>query len=174
MASGAGASVDEKIPEALGADDQCALPDCGINALQLHAKGFVEPGELLSLDATEEELMKWHEDYYGHKPRSDISVSNYKSLMKNITVQQKAILALWNESVDLEKEVQTLVKQVEHDSGLKVKDWVVLVEDAAVSSGARKQGRGNQPREAHVKQWIRYLPEFSLTYCVPFAFVNQT
>ena len=171
----------EKIPEALDADDQCVdvSGGCAVNALQLHAKGIEIPDipelpeqpELLSLDETE----KWHSDYYGHKPRADISVSNYKSLMANISVQQKAIMALWNRSVKLGEEVQALVQQVQHDSGLKVQDYVVLVEDAVdVSSRKqREESQPNQPREALVKKWIRYLPkiyilvlEFFLASCL--------
>ena len=70
----------ENIPEALDADDQCAAPGCAVNALQLRAKDLVEPPGLLSLDASEEELMKWHSGYYGRVPGADISVANYKSL----------------------------------------------------------------------------------------------
>ncbi|CAK8991488.1 Uncharacterized protein SCF082_LOCUS2678 [Durusdinium trenchii] len=137
-----GAIADENIPEALDADDQCTLPGCAVNALQLHVRGPVEPVGLLSLNATEEELMEWHQDYYGHKPRADISVANYKSLMQNISVQQKAILALWNRSVKLEEEVHALVQQVQHDSGLKVADYIALVEDADMPS--REQAQENQ------------------------------
>lgn len=160
-----GAIADENIPEALDADDQCTLPGCAVNALQLHVRGPVEPVGLLSLNATEEELMEWHQDYYGHKPRADISVANYKSLMQNISVQQKAILALWNRSVKLEEEVHALVQQVQHDSGLKVADYIALVEDADMPS--REQAQENQPREAHVKKWIRYLPDVQLFSIVP-------
>ncbi|CAK8990689.1 unnamed protein product [Durusdinium trenchii] len=152
-----GAIADENIPEALDADDQCTLPGCAVNALQLHVRGPVEPVGLLSLNATEEELMEWHQDYYGHKPRADISVANYKSLMQNISVQQKAILALWNRSVKLEEEVHALVQQVQHDSGLKVADYIALVEDADMPS--REQAQENQPREAHVKKWISYMDQ---------------
>ena len=147
----AGAS-DEMVPEALGLDDQCVAEGCSVNALQLHAKGLVEPGQLPPKDP-EEALMEWHSGYYGHAPRADISVANYKLLMKNITVQQKAIMALWNRSEKLGEEVEDVVKQVEKDSGLKVKDWadtVELVEDVESS-------QGDQPREELVKKWISYM-----------------
>ncbi|CAE7895810.1 unnamed protein product [Symbiodinium microadriaticum] len=153
-----GASVDEHLPTALATDDQCALEGCAVNALQLRSKDIVEPdAALLSLDASEEELMEWHTNYYGRNPGADISVDNYRSLMLNISVQQKAILALWNRSVDLEKEVQELVQQVEHDSGLKVADYVALVEEADTSRD-RAQG-DNQPRETHVRKWLSYLDQ---------------
>eukprot|EP00435_Cladocopium_sp_Y103_P053591 s1276_g17.t1 len=154
----AGTSADE-IPQALDADDQCASPGCAVNALQRHVRGSVEPSELLSsLDAPEEELLEWHEDYYGHKPRSDISVSNYKSLMKNISVQQNAIMALWNRTLELEVEVQAQVKQVEKDSGLKVQDYVALVQDVDASS-REHHAKGDQPREKMVKKWISYMDQ---------------
>ena len=161
-----------EIPQALDADDQCASPGCAVNALQRHVRGSVEPvepSELLSLDAPEEELMEWHEDYYGHKPRSDISVSNYKSLMKNISVQQNAIMALWNRSLELEVEVQEQVKQVEHDSGLKVQDYVALVQDVDMSSREHHAKGDQQPREKMVKKWIRYLPKLALSCCTSFC-----
>lgn len=142
----AGTSADE-IPQALDADDQCASPGCAVNALQRHVRG------------SEEELMEWHEDYYGHKPRSDISVSNYKSLMKNISVQQNAIMALWNRSLELEVEVQEQVKQVEHDSGLKVQDYVELVQDVDMSSREHHAKGDQQPREKMVKKWISYMDQ---------------
>ncbi|CAE7250546.1 unnamed protein product [Symbiodinium natans] len=147
----------ENIPEALDADDQCAAPGCAVNALQLRAKDLVEPPGLLSLDASEEELMKWHSGYYGRVPGADISVANYKSLMANISVQQKAILALYNRSVDLEEEVHALVKQVEHDSGLKVADYLALAETSARKS--EDQAQKNRPREAHVKKWLSYMDQ---------------
>eukprot|EP00438_Fugacium_kawagutii_P021449 Skav221418 [mRNA] locus=scaffold1064:129957:130878:+ [translate_table: standard] len=105
----------EEVPNALDADDQCASADCAVSALQHRVKGLVEPLGLPSLDASEE--LRWHPGYYGHVPGADISAANYKSLMLNISTQQNAIMGLWNRSVDLEKEVETLVKQVEEDSG---------------------------------------------------------
>ena len=152
----AGAS-DELVPEALGLDDQCVAEGCSVSALQLHAKGLVEPGQLPPKDP-EEALMEWHSGYYGHAPRADISVANYKLLMKNITVQQKAIMALWNRSVKLGEEVDVVVKQVEKDSGLKVKDWVdtvALVED--METQEKVEAQGDQPREELVKKWISYM-----------------
>ncbi|CAJ1412286.1 unnamed protein product [Effrenium voratum] len=148
------AGADEMIPEALDADDQCASPGCAVNALQLHVKG-APPSELseLSLKASQE----WHSGYYGHAPRADISASNYKGLMANITVQQKAIMALWNRSVKLEGEVQVLVWRVQNDSGLKVQEYVALDQEAEMST--REISQGQQPREEHVKKWISYMDQ---------------
>ena len=146
--------------QALDADDQCTLASCAMNALQLRAKGFEEPQGLLSLNSSEEELMEWHNNYYGREPGADISAANYRLIMSNISAQQQAILALWNRTLDLEKDVNALVQQVEHDSGLKVADYLALAQEADMSS--REQSKGNQPREAHVRKWIRDLPAFFL------------
>lgn len=150
----------EAIYDALDADDHCVLgTDCALNALQLRGAALpVElPVELLALDASEEELTEWHNKWYGRTPGMDISVTNYKSMMHNISAQQKAILGIWNESGVLEKEVDALVQQVQHDSGLKVADYVALVEDGEMTS--REQAEGNQPREAHVRKWLAYMDQ---------------
>ena len=133
---------------ALKADDECSEPSCAVSALQRRAMGLWEPLKL--------QQEAWHEGYYGHEARADISVANYKALMLNISVQQKEILKLWNRSLELEKEVTSLVKQVQLDSGLKVKDYVAL-EEQEVSEGMKVGG--NQPREARVKQWISYMDQ---------------
>lgn len=72
--------------------------------------------------------------------------------MKNISVQQNAIMALWNRSLELEVEVQEQVKQVEHDSGLKVQDYVELVQDVDMSSREHHAKGDQQPREKNGKE----------------------
>lgn len=121
-----------------------------MNALQRRA----EPLEPLELPQ-----VAWHEGYYGHEARADISVKNYKGLMQNISVQQKAILSLWNRSLELETEVKSLVKQVQEDSGLEVKDYLALVEELVEEVSFEEKVEGNQPREARVKQWISYMDQ---------------
>ena len=63
---------------------------------------------------------------------------------------------------DLEEEVHALVKQVEHDSGLKVADYLALAETSARKS--EDQAQKNRPREAHVKKWLRHLQGLVLTF----------
>eukprot|EP00441_Pelagodinium_beii_P026071 CAMPEP_0197654346 /NCGR_PEP_ID=MMETSP1338-20131121/38801_1 /TAXON_ID=43686 ORGANISM="Pelagodinium beii, Strain RCC1491" /NCGR_SAMPLE_ID=MMETSP1338 /ASSEMBLY_ACC=CAM_ASM_000754 /LENGTH=277 /DNA_ID=CAMNT_0043229783 /DNA_START=31 /DNA_END=864 /DNA_ORIENTATION=+ len=156
------ASADLAYLDALDADDQCTSgSNCALNALQLRqTRTFVEPGiELLSLDATEEEVVKWHNKWYGRTAGADISATNYKLLMSNVSAQQKAVLGLWNESGMLEKEVNALVEQVERDSGLKVADYVdtALIDAGRVVSSEDSQG--SQPREMHVRKWLAYLEQ---------------
>lgn len=146
------------IHDALAFDGECRTSgkDCALSALQLSGS-FAEPVDLLSMQASEEELLRWHNKWYGRTPGADLSTSNYKNIMANISVQQKLILGLFNESLELEQQVDPLVKRVELDSGLKVADFVALIEASADIEASRQEG--SQPREAHVKKWLSYLEQ---------------